>query len=106
MIKHIYEIKENSTDEPIWGKEGDTNVEMDLWTQQGKDSVGRIEKVGLTYTMCKIDSQREASNIGNPAWVLWDNLQGQDEGRWEEGSKGRVCICVCVYVYIYIHTHM
>ena len=43
------------------GRNGDTNVEMDLWTQQGKESVGRVEKVGLTYTMCKIDSQRESS---------------------------------------------
>ena len=52
------------------GRNGDTDVKMDLWAQQGEERVGRIEKVGLTYTMCKIDSQWEASNIGNPAWVL------------------------------------
>ena len=52
------------------GRNGDTDVKMDLWAQQGEERLGRIEKVGLTYTMCKIDSQWEASNIGNPAWVL------------------------------------
>ena len=58
----------------------------DLRTQQGKERVKQIEEVALnTYiTMCKIDSQWEATvqhKELNP--VLWDNLE-----EWEEDSKG------------------
>ena len=37
---------------------------MGLWTQRGKERVGQIERVALTYIhyyMCKIDGTREAA---------------------------------------------
>ena len=43
--------KKNSTDEPIYREEMEMQTQkMDL-TQQGKDRVGPIEKVALTYTL-------------------------------------------------------
>ena len=56
IIRHVYGIKKNGTDEPICKEEMEIQVwRTDLWAQYGKGRVGQIEKVSLTY-MCIIDS--------------------------------------------------
>ena len=41
---------ENNTDEPICRKGMETQTSgTDLWTQKGKERVGQMEKVALTY---------------------------------------------------------
>ena len=62
---HIYRIQKNGTDEPMCREGIETWTQRkDLWTQQGKERAGQIEKETLAYiytTMCKIPSQREAA---------------------------------------------
>ena len=50
VLMHIYGIKKNDTDEPICkaGIEMQT-YRIDLWTQWGKERVGRTERVALAY---------------------------------------------------------
>ena len=53
---------ENNTDEPICRKGMETQTSgTDLWTQMGKERVGRMGKSNMetSITVCKIDSQRE-----------------------------------------------
>ena len=45
---HFYEIQKTGTDEPIC-KAGTETQRTDLWTQQGKQKVGQIEKVALKH---------------------------------------------------------
>ena len=50
ILAHIYRIQKNYTDKAISRDRMDTKLQrMDLWTQQGKERVGWIEKVALTY---------------------------------------------------------
>ena len=39
---------------------------MDLWTQQGKESVGKIEKVALTYIHCECLVAKLCLTLCNP----------------------------------------
>ena len=48
LLTHMYEIYTNGIDEPIC-REGMETQTMDLWTYQGKERVGRMEKVASTY---------------------------------------------------------
>lgn len=64
ILMHTYRFQKNGTDEPTCR----AGVEMqawrtDLWTQQGKERVGQMERVTLhIYTvMCKLDSQWEVA---------------------------------------------
>ena len=51
MLMHIYGIQKNSTDEPIWREGLEIQLyKTDLWTQQGKEKVGHMEKTASTYT--------------------------------------------------------
>ena len=43
----IYGIQKDGTDEPICKAHGD--AVRDLWTQRGKERVGRIERVALKH---------------------------------------------------------
>ena len=46
----MYGIQEDSIDEPIFREVMEMLMQrMDLWTWQGKERVGQIEKVALTY---------------------------------------------------------
>ena len=36
----------------LFTEKGDSGIESDWWTQQGKDSVGQTEKVASTYGHC------------------------------------------------------
>ena len=46
-----YGIQKNGANEPICRAGIETQTQrMDLWTQQGKERVGQIERVALTYT--------------------------------------------------------
>ena len=49
ILTYIYEIQKNSTDEPICRAGIETQTENRLWTQWGKERVGRIERAVLTF---------------------------------------------------------
>ena len=67
ILTHLYRIQKNGAD-LFAGKEwARRQREQDLWTQQGKETVGLTEKVALTYiyiTMCKT-ARREAQEGGD-----------------------------------------
>ena len=68
------------------GRNRDTDVETDLWTQEGKGWWARFrEKHWHTYTsLCKIDSSWDAVVAqGSPPGVC-DDLEG-----WEGSSRER-----------------
>ena len=58
MNAYIWNLEKNGTDEHICMAEIEMQTErIDLWTQQGKESVGLFERAICIYiTMCKIDS--------------------------------------------------
>ena len=64
VSRYICGIQENGTEEPICREGMETQTERtDLCTHQGKERVGWIEKVALTYIhyQCKIDSYWETA---------------------------------------------
>ena len=46
ILIHIYGIQKNSPGEPIYREETEMQI---WWTQQGRERVGQIKKVALTY---------------------------------------------------------
>ena len=51
ILKHLYGIQENGTDEPMCREGTETQTQrMHLWTQH----MGRTEKVALTYIYCRV----------------------------------------------------
>ena len=54
-LTHIYGIQKNGTDKPICGEGMEMQTQRtDVWTQQGKERVGGIEKVVLTYICYRV----------------------------------------------------
>ena len=61
---HIYGIQKNinSPDEPTYREEMEMQMQrMDRETQCGKERVGQVDKIALTYIMCKMNNQWEAA---------------------------------------------
>lgn len=60
--KHIYnESKKNGNDEGIC-REGIETQRVDMWTQLGKERVGRVGRVALTYVHCHV---QDSSLVGS-----------------------------------------
>ena len=78
---------------------------MDLSTQQGKERVGRIIKLVLTYIHYRVKSVASGKrlyNRGNPDWCSVMTWRPRGVKWGEGGLRGREYICMCGYVYIYI----
>ena len=63
----------------------------DLWTQWGREKVGKIERVAWKHIymcvcvcVCKIDSGNLLYDAGSSNQVLCDSLEG-----WDEVGNGR-----------------
>ena len=50
ILRHLYRLEKNGIDEPICRKGMETQMQrMDLWTQRGRERMGRMEKVASSY---------------------------------------------------------
>ena len=49
------------------GRNGDADVEMDLWTQWGRERVGHIEKVALACTLSQVTQVRAGKLVAQGA---------------------------------------
>ena len=77
---------------------------MDLWTQQGKETVRQMERGALIYihyhTMCKIDGGMLLYSTGSLP-VLSDDLEGRDGGGGREAQeRGHIDIASDVYLQL------
>ena len=56
ILTHIYAIQKNGTDEPLCMAGIEMQMyRMNFWTQQGKERVGRIEKVASKHTLLYVN---------------------------------------------------
>jgi len=47
---HVYGILKNGADEPVYREEAEMRTQrLDMWPQQGKERLERMERVALTY---------------------------------------------------------
>ena len=107
---HIRGIQKNSTGEPICKAGIEMQMQgMDLWTQQGKERVGRTERVALTYIhyrqlvgSCYIIQGAQPG----AQWSMMTQRGRMGRWGWEGGSRGRGYMSVCVYIYIYIYMYI
>ena len=79
---YVYGIQKDSTDEPVICRAA---MEMqtqraDLWTQWGKERVGRIERIAWKHTLpYVIQKEMEICFVDTELnLVLCDNLEGWD----------------------------
>ena len=50
ILNHVYTIQKNGIDEPICREGMQMWIQrMNMWTQEGKERVGQMEKAALTY---------------------------------------------------------
>ena len=93
ILKRIYGIWNDGTDEPICRAAVETQTQRtDLWTQWGKERVGRTERVAWKriHPTRKTDGQRECAMwLRELHPVFCDHLQGWDgDGGGTEAQGG------------------
>ena len=74
----------------LQGRNGDADVEMDLWTPRGRERVGHIEKVALACTLSRVTQVRAGKLVaqGAPARAMgWPRGWGGGEEA-QEGVPG------------------
>ena len=62
---------------------------MDLWTQSGKEGVGRMEKIALTCVTRQLVRRSCIKQEAHHSLALCDDLKGWYGGAGEGGSRGR-----------------
>ena len=72
------------------GRNRDTDIKTRLWTQQGKQRVGRLERAALICIHCLVSNRQLAGSdcvAQGESSVLCDDLEGWCGGGQEGGER-------------------
>ena len=81
VLMHIYGIQKNSTDEPVYRKEMEMQMQRIDWSSQlGKEGQDKLRKQTDVYILScvkQITSGKLIYNTGSPAWCCVTTLMGR-----------------------------